>query len=148
MSREGTLRYLQDVAQTQELELRRSLLAQQRLLQQLQEKYALLQEYLRQYRQDYAARECAGIAGAEVLRWRGFLQQLADVLQQQERLIQEQEQRLLRLQEQWRMAKAKEHGFAHLLQRLDDAKQLAELSRMQKEMDAWAARAVQMRTSF
>ncbi|MEY2341101.1 flagellar export protein FliJ [Acidithiobacillus sp. IBUN Pt1247-S3] len=148
MSREQTVRYLQDMAGMREQDLRRSLLAQQQLLAQLQEKYALLQEYLRQYRQESAARESSGIAGADVLRWRGFLQQLAAVLQQQGQLIREQEQRLQILQEQWRNAKAREQGFTRLLQRLDSEKQLAELKKMQKEMDAWASRAVQMRTSF
>ncbi|XTI73434.1 flagellar export protein FliJ [Acidithiobacillus sp. AC3] len=148
MSREQTIRYLQDMAGMREQDLRRSLLAQRQMLNQLREKYALLQGYLDQYRQESAARESAGIAGGDILRWRGFLQQLTTVLQQQGRLIREQEQRLQHLQEQWQQAKARERGFSHLLQRLDHDRQLAELKKAQKEMDDWALRAVQMRVGF
>ncbi|MDD3760154.1 MAG: flagellar export protein FliJ [Acidithiobacillus sp.] len=148
MSREQTIRYLQDMAGMREQDLRRSLLAQRQMLNQLREKYALLQGYLDQYRQESAARESAGIAGGDILRWRGFLQQLNMVLQQQGQLIREQEQRLQHLQRQWQQAKAREQGFSHLLQRLDHDRQLAELKRAQKEMDDWALRAVQMRVGF
>ncbi|WP_308388890.1 flagellar export protein FliJ [Acidithiobacillus sp. AMEEHan] len=145
MSREQTIRYLQDMAGMREQDLRRSLLAQRQILDQLREKCALLQGYLDQYRQECAAQESEGIAGGDILRWRGFLQQLTTVLQQQGQLIREQEQRLQHLQEQWQEAKVKERGFSHLLQRLDRDRQLAELKRAQKEMDDWALRVVQMR---
>ena len=148
MSREQTIRYLQDMAGMREQDLRRSLLAQRQMLNQLREKYALLQGYLDHYRQESAAREGAGIAGGDILRWRGFLQQLNTVLQQQGQLIREQEQRLQHLQRQWQQAKAREQVFSHLLQRLDHDRQLAELKRAQKEMDDWALRAVQMRVGF
>jgi flagellar biosynthesis chaperone FliJ len=75
------------------------------------------------------------------------VQQLAALLVQQDALIREQERRLQLVLEQWRAIKAKEQGFSRLLQRLDDQRQLAELQNMQKEMDAWALRATQLRGS-
>jgi len=147
VSREGTLRYLKDMAGMREQDLRRSLLAQQQLVQQLRGKYALLEDYVQQYRQESAAREGAGIAGTEAIRWRAFVQQLAALLVQQDELIREQEQRLRLVREQWQAIKAKEQGFSRLLQRLDDQRQLAELQKMQKEMDSWALRATQLRSS-
>ena len=146
MSREGTLRYLQNLSGMREQDLRRSLQAQQQLVQQLRNKYALLQTYVQQYRQESAAREGVGIVSTEVIRWRAFIQQLAALLVQQDELIREQEQRLQLVLEQWRAIKAKEQGFSRLLQRLADERQLAELRKMQKEMDAWALRATQLRS--
>ncbi len=141
MSRAKTLEYLCGLANMREQDLRRSLQSQQHLLAQLRQKFAVLEGYLQQYGAEFQQRQTESISGPELLQWRGFLGQLADVLAQQRMLIAEQQERLTALEDQWRSVRAQEQGLQRMQQRLFDEQKVLLMRRLQKDLDDWALRA-------
>ncbi|WP_101537386.1 flagellar export protein FliJ [Acidithiobacillus marinus] len=140
MSRQNVLMFLQNDADKKQKELAVRLGKQRNLLQEIEQKMQLLDNYLLQYRSQAMAAEASGILGAQALDTRNFIHQLEQVLQIQKDNVLRQQQSVAQLHAEWASARVREKGFAALAKRLEIEQHDQELRKIQKELDEWAQR--------
>ncbi len=140
MSRQNVLSFLREDADKKQKELAIRLGKQRKLLQEIEQKMQLLDNYLLQYRSQAIAAEASGILGAQALDTRNFIRQLEQVLHIQRDNVLRQQQSVAQLHAEWASARVREKGFAALAKRLEVEQHDQELRKIQKELDEWAQR--------
>lgn len=140
MSRQNVLLFLREDADKRQKEIAVRLGKQRSLLNEVQQKLQLLENYLQQYRNQAIAAETSGILGAQALDTRNFIHQLEQVLQIQKENALRQQQSVAQIQSEWASARVQEKGFAALARRIEIEQHELELRTIQKELDEWANR--------
>lgn len=140
MSRQNVLSFLREDADKKQKELAIRLGKQRKLLQEIEQKMQLLDNYLLHYRSQAIAAEASGILGAQALDTRNFIRQLEQVLHIQRDNVLRQQQSVAQLHAEWASARVREKGFAALAKRLEVEQHDQELRKIQKELDEWAQR--------
>lgn len=140
MSRQNVLSFLREDADKKQKELAIRLGKQRKLLQEIEQKMQLLDNYLLQYRSQAIAAEASGILGSQALDTRNFIRQLEQVLHIQRDNVLRQQQSVAQLHAEWASARVREKGFAALAKRLEVEQHDQELRKIQKELDEWAQR--------
>lgn len=140
IGRQDTIFFLRTDADKRQKDLAISLGRQRGLLQDIQQKLQMLENYLLQYRQQAVAAEKSGILSVQALDMRHFIHQLEQVLQIQKANLEHQRHHVAQLQSQWVTARGQEKGLAALARRLESEQRDRELRKIQRELDEWANR--------
>lgn len=139
-SRAARLAPVIEMAERAERDAARLLGQAQTQLTQAEGKLAELEQYFRDYQQQWMQQGSQGVSGQWLMNYQRFLSQLESAIAQQQRSVNWYRDNLRKLREQWQQRHARVEGLSKLVESYQREARIAADKREQKLLDEFAQR--------
>ncbi|MCQ4294786.1 flagella biosynthesis chaperone FliJ [Pseudomonas stutzeri] len=139
-SRAARLAPVIEMAERAERDAARLLGQAQTQLTQAETKLAELDQYFRDYQQQWMQQGSQGVSGQWLMNYQRFLSQLESAIGQQQRSVNWYRDNLLKLRQQWHQKHARVEGLGKLIESYQREARIAADKREQKLLDEFAQR--------
>lgn len=139
-SRAARLAPVIEMAERAERDAARLLGQGQVQLTQAETKLGELEQYFRDYQQQWMEQGSQGVSGQWLMNYQRFLSQLESAIGQQQRSVNWYRDNLLKLRQQWQQKHARVEGLSKLIESYQREARIAADKREQKLLDEFAQR--------
>ncbi|AGA86272.1 flagellar export protein FliJ [Stutzerimonas stutzeri] len=139
-SRAARLAPVIEMAERAERDAARLLGQAQTQLAQAETKLAELDQYFRDYQQQWMQQGSQGVSGQWLMNYQRFLSQLESAIGQQQRSVNWYRDNLLKVRQQWHQKHARLEGLSKLIESYQREARIAADKREQKLLDEFAQR--------
>ena len=139
-SRAARLAPVIEMAERAERDAARLLGQAQTQLTQAEGKLAELEQYFRDYQQQWMQQGSQGVSGQWLMNYQRFLSQLESAIGQQQRSVNWYRDNLLKVRQQWHQRHARVEGLSKLIESYQREARIAADKREQKLLDEFAQR--------